>query len=835
MERSFSDSSLITLVDAADHVQCGSFRVNKAADTDSAIDSNSSKHLNNYCLHAPTTSSNVQRLARCMLLSRKPIMLEGSPGVGKTSLVEALGALTRHHVVRINLSEQTDLSELFGADLPRTVAGSATQHFDWLDGPLLRALKSASWIILDEINLASQSVLEGLNSVLDHRGELFISELNRSFRLDATRGARIFACQNPYAQGGGRKGLPRSFLNRFSKLYVDEMKPQDLELVAASVYSPRIGADTLARIVHFNEALKSEFVLRRSSSGRHGELNVRDIFRWCDLLTRDDQSSDDDDATMSLGDYVYLVYGARLRTSEERERVYACFHRVFGYWPYMPDAAGARPPIVRFSASHVQIGHAFLVYDKERRRNETAAAAHVLSSGEYTLTSGQLPRLEALAKCVQMGWMCQLVGASHAGKTSLVRMLAALVGQPLVEFAVSQSTDTSDLLGGFDRAKPTTPLVHACSRLIERIEDAFLSHLRCCQGQGQRQRQQFLSSYLQFRHDAQNALHRLEAVASGATSDDNNDNEADDWLAVTRSIRDQLVPLFDAHLSFVVADAASFDASLAHIKQACGRESGGGSATRLKFEWMDSSLVRAIECGEWVLVDNANFCSPSVLDRLNPLLETPNGCLHISERGGGGGSSSERATLIRPHANFRLFLCMNDSFGELSRPMRNRGVEIYVDHQDGKDEEGGHDDSGDNDDQRLILSTMFDDLLNHTALYDKALAYVVGAEKTSSSSGAGPLMRQQRKHQRFAALATLLKLTQDYWHLGQLSSPANGRDTNNNNNNFNNCNNKTELALECLDKAAAELRLAPPTQTSTSTLAKHTQVFILLLYLTVKD
>ena len=33
---------------------------------------------------------------------------------------------------------------------------------------------------------------------------------------------RIFAVQNPMSLGGGRKGLPCSFLNRFSKIYVEE-------------------------------------------------------------------------------------------------------------------------------------------------------------------------------------------------------------------------------------------------------------------------------------------------------------------------------------------------------------------------------------------------------------------------------------------------------------------------------------------------------------------------------------------------------------------------------------------------------------------------------------
>ena len=37
-------------------------------------------------------------------------------------------------------------------------------------------------MLLDELNLASQSVLEGLNAVLDHRAEVLIPELGETFR-----------------------------------------------------------------------------------------------------------------------------------------------------------------------------------------------------------------------------------------------------------------------------------------------------------------------------------------------------------------------------------------------------------------------------------------------------------------------------------------------------------------------------------------------------------------------------------------------------------------------------------------------------------------------------
>ena len=100
-----------------------------------------------YSLNSKSTIENVQRIMRCLLMDN-PIMLEGSPEVGKTSIIETLGKLTRNKVIRINLSEQTDLSELFGADLPTSETdkenNTQTQKFCWRDGPFLLALKQGN-------------------------------------------------------------------------------------------------------------------------------------------------------------------------------------------------------------------------------------------------------------------------------------------------------------------------------------------------------------------------------------------------------------------------------------------------------------------------------------------------------------------------------------------------------------------------------------------------------------------------------------------------------------------------------------------------------------------
>ena len=93
---------------------------------------------------------NLLKLLRAYELN-KPILIEGPPGVGKTSLVEHLAKVTGRKLIRVNLSEQTDMMDLLGSEYPvqhhsrdhRDPSSAASEkdeddiRFHWCDGVLL--------------------------------------------------------------------------------------------------------------------------------------------------------------------------------------------------------------------------------------------------------------------------------------------------------------------------------------------------------------------------------------------------------------------------------------------------------------------------------------------------------------------------------------------------------------------------------------------------------------------------------------------------------------------------------------------------------------------------
>ena len=421
------------------------------------------REVKRYSFKSVGIQRNLFRILRGLQLS-KPILLEGSPGVGKTSLVSALAASSGHRLVRINLSEQTDFADLIGSDMPSPAStGDRGQEFTWNDGLFLSALKAGDWVLLDEINLASQSVLEGLNSVLDYRASIFIPEINESFSCPPT--FRIFAAQNPVYQGGGRKGLPKSFLNRFTKVYMDALSREDYLTIVRETY-PSMSLAMIEVMIDFVEVM-SEAVQsgRLGSTGSPWEFNLRDVFRWCDLVKADLQNPDP-------AKHVGLLFIDRLRTEEDRCSVKRLFEQV------CEQNDAARIMRVEVVSQYPGVKELGVLPSEVRLGEHSIVSCDTRSLLTTHIPCSLLPMLENLVTCVEKGWPVLLTGHSASGKTSCLQTLAHLYGRQLVVLPVTPSTDSTDLIGCFEQVDSKKQVEVLKSRFFHTLRNAVGSSLK---------------------------------------------------------------------------------------------------------------------------------------------------------------------------------------------------------------------------------------------------------------------------------------------------------------------------------------------------------------------
>src|SRR5690349_13867264 len=144
--------------------------------------------------------TDVLRLTLACLLARGHLLIEDVPGVGKTTLAQALARSVHSNFHRIQFTSDMLPSDVVGV----TIYNAHTQEFEFKQGPVF-----TNFLLADEINRATPKTQSAL---LEAMNELQVTVDGRSYPL--SQPFMVIATQNP-VEHHGTYPLPESQLDRF--------------------------------------------------------------------------------------------------------------------------------------------------------------------------------------------------------------------------------------------------------------------------------------------------------------------------------------------------------------------------------------------------------------------------------------------------------------------------------------------------------------------------------------------------------------------------------------------------------------------------------------------
>lgn len=225
---------------------------------------------------------------------KEPVLLVGETGGGKTTICQLTAYLNNRNLYVVNCHMHTESSDFLGNLRPVRQHESDEEKnqklFEWVDGPLIKAMQNGDFFLADEISLADDSVLERLNSLLEPERSLLLAEKGIDVGKDlddvkniiqANESFFFISTMNP---GGdyGKKELSPALRNRFTEIWCDGCtERKDLQAIIEHNLSILVGnsrTNLATCILDFVEWLST------SDVGKRLTVSIRDVLSWVKFI-----------------------------------------------------------------------------------------------------------------------------------------------------------------------------------------------------------------------------------------------------------------------------------------------------------------------------------------------------------------------------------------------------------------------------------------------------------------------------------------------------------------------------------------------------------------------
>jgi MoxR-like ATPase len=181
-----------------------------------------------------------------------PVFITGMSGNGKTLMVEQVCATLKRECIRVNISVETDESDLIGG--PTLIDGNVVYR----DGPVMTAMKRGAILLIDEVDRGSNKLM-CLQGILE--GKPYFNKKSGEY-IYPKRGFNVVATANTKGRGSeeGRylsQILDDAFLERFNITVEQEYPEAKVEL---KILKPLLNDDEFAEnLVKWADVIRKTF------------------------------------------------------------------------------------------------------------------------------------------------------------------------------------------------------------------------------------------------------------------------------------------------------------------------------------------------------------------------------------------------------------------------------------------------------------------------------------------------------------------------------------------------------------------------------------------------